>query len=240
MATVEWILDRWLEENQITRYELAKTMGGNEKSRLTTLYRMRDPQRVDLKILADIIVALRSITGQEVTVNDLLEYTPNPAPLKLKEDSDKWFLLGMAEVLAEYERDIAPSAINTWMSSFTHEAEVCDAKSLNYRESTVVLIDVGGKVRPFAALAVTMELSAGNVESFWIISPLTLAEVPNDPSAIRLPRREGGLPVESTVLTRHYIPFSTSQLSAKTQIVLTRDEAFLIREGLTSGASEER
>ncbi len=78
MAQVTWKLDQWLEQNNLTRYQLAQEMGGNERSRLTTLYRMKDPKRIDLDVLAAIIQGLERLTGKSITVSDVLEYTPSP------------------------------------------------------------------------------------------------------------------------------------------------------------------
>jgi hypothetical protein len=58
----------------MTRYELAQAMSGNTLSRQTTLYRMSNPKRVDRATLGEIIEALRSETGEPVSVCDLLEY----------------------------------------------------------------------------------------------------------------------------------------------------------------------
>lgn len=81
MAQLNWNLERLLKDRGLTKYELAKRMSGNEKSRLTTLYRMQSPQRVDLGVTADIVAALRELTGEDISANDLLEFVPDPAPL---------------------------------------------------------------------------------------------------------------------------------------------------------------
>lgn len=60
----------------MTRYALAAAMPGATATRRTTLYRMLDPQRVDLAILAEIIETLRAETGEDVSVGDLLVFDP--------------------------------------------------------------------------------------------------------------------------------------------------------------------
>lgn len=103
MAQMTWNLENWLESHRITRYELAKNMGGNEKSRLTTLYRMRDPQRVDLGVMADIVAALRRITGEEVTPNDLLTFIPDPEPQEMDDETKAWLDADLTPDLEPYD-----------------------------------------------------------------------------------------------------------------------------------------
>lgn len=80
MPRVVWRLPELLEELGITRHRLAQAMAGKTKTRLTTLYRMTDPKRVDLHVLAEIVAALRALSGVEVGVGDLLSYAPGDRP----------------------------------------------------------------------------------------------------------------------------------------------------------------
>lgn len=80
MPRVVWRLPELLEELGINRHRLAQAMRGKTSSRLTTLYRMTDPKRVDLQVLAEIIAALRVLSGVEVGVSDLLEFVPDDSP----------------------------------------------------------------------------------------------------------------------------------------------------------------
>ncbi len=100
---MQWNLENWLKTRGVTKYELAKSMGGNEKSRLTTLYRMRDPQRIDLGVMAEIVSALREITGEEVTPNDLLEYRPDPEPEDVDTESALWLNTALTPALESWE-----------------------------------------------------------------------------------------------------------------------------------------
>lgn len=79
MPRIEWRLPELLDELGITRHQLAQAMTGKTATRLTTLYRMKDPKRVDLGVLAEIITALRELTGTEVGVGDVLRYVPEPS-----------------------------------------------------------------------------------------------------------------------------------------------------------------
>jgi DNA-binding Xre family transcriptional regulator len=121
MAEMKWNLENWLETHRVTRYELAQNMGGNVKTRLTSLYRMRDPKRIDLSVMGEIVSALRHITGEDVTPNDLLEFVPNPEPV-----DDQAALLatgtaGLGEALHDLEQGVPPEELAAWRDAFTHE-----------------------------------------------------------------------------------------------------------------------
>lgn len=112
MAEIRWNLENWLEERRVTRYELAQNMGGNVKSRITSLYRMRDPKRVDLAIVAEIVAALRRITGEEVTPNDLLEFVPDPEPQEMDDETKAWLDAELAPAIEPYDwGDVDPETL---------------------------------------------------------------------------------------------------------------------------------
>lgn len=104
MAEMKWNLEDWLETRGVTRYELAQNMGGNVKTRLTSLYRMREPKRIDLAVMGEIVSALRHITGEEVTPNDLLEYVPDPEPeANIDAESALWLGDALTPTLEAWE-----------------------------------------------------------------------------------------------------------------------------------------
>ena len=103
MAEIRWDLEKVLEARGITRYELAQNMEGNFKTRLTSLYRTKDPKRVDLPVMAEIVSALRRMTGEEVTPNDLLEFTPDPEPVNVDAESALWLNTALTPVLEPFE-----------------------------------------------------------------------------------------------------------------------------------------
>lgn len=112
MAEIKWNLEHWLEERRVTRYELAQNMSGNVKSRITSLYRMRDPKRVDLAVVAEIVAALRRITGEEVTPNDLLEFVPDPEPQEMDDETKAWLDAELAPALEPYDwGDVDPETL---------------------------------------------------------------------------------------------------------------------------------
>lgn len=75
MAVVRWRLHSYLKEHKITAYALTKASG---LTRSTTIYRLAKeqdgPTRVDLPTLAAVIVGLRKLTGNEVRIEDILEF----------------------------------------------------------------------------------------------------------------------------------------------------------------------
>ncbi len=112
MAEIRWNLESWLEERRVTRYELAQNMGGNVKTRITSLYRMRDPKRVDLAIVAEIVAALRRLTGEEVTPNDLLTFIPDPERQEMDDETRVWLDAELAPPLEPYDwGDADPEAL---------------------------------------------------------------------------------------------------------------------------------
>jgi predicted ArsR family transcriptional regulator len=77
MAKLRWKLRDYLQQNGIPTLQLAKAMGDG---RVATLYRLtspdpeRTPSRIDFHTLEAIVTALRQLTGNRVSVCDLLEY----------------------------------------------------------------------------------------------------------------------------------------------------------------------
>lgn len=125
MAELRWDLERVLEAHGVTRYELAQNMGGNFKTRLTSLYRTKNQRRVDLAVMSEIVGALRRITGEEVTPNDLLEYVPDPEHPQ-EDDQDLLLASGTAdlsEALDDLEQDLPPDEVDAWLETFYAEAD---------------------------------------------------------------------------------------------------------------------
>lgn len=76
MPEVRWKLAAYLESKGLTAYALGKVIG---VTRMNTIYRIArrgdEPIRVDLPTLALIIHGLRKLTGEEVGITDILEYS---------------------------------------------------------------------------------------------------------------------------------------------------------------------
>ena len=76
MGTINWKLNEFLEAHDLTAYRLATTL--DTHTRAPTIYRLAkkdvELSRIDFNVLATIIDGLRELTGEEVTISDLLEY----------------------------------------------------------------------------------------------------------------------------------------------------------------------
>ena len=80
MARILWKLPEYLEKHNLTplqvERESVKAGAPLGKNSIYRLIKDDGPSNVNRNSLAAIINALRSLTGEEVTPNDLLEYTP--------------------------------------------------------------------------------------------------------------------------------------------------------------------
>lgn len=75
MSMVRWRLADYLQQRGFSAYALGKIIGG---ARMNTVYRIarrgEEPTRVDFETLALIITGLRTMTGEDVQITDILEY----------------------------------------------------------------------------------------------------------------------------------------------------------------------
>lgn len=80
MSIVRWRLADFLEERSLTTYALVQAIG---TTRMNTIYRIarrgQEPTRVDLPTLATVLDGLRKLTGEPVSIMDVLEYVPDPS-----------------------------------------------------------------------------------------------------------------------------------------------------------------
>jgi hypothetical protein len=76
VARIKWKLPEYLEQRDITAYKLGAELGGHK--RIPAVYRLINktdpPSRVDFQTLANVIQALKTLTGEDVALTDLLEY----------------------------------------------------------------------------------------------------------------------------------------------------------------------
>ena len=69
-----WKLPEYLEAHDITRYQLMQELGDG---RGRVAYRWADlPQRLDTEALEGVLAALEKLTGDRISISDLLEYAP--------------------------------------------------------------------------------------------------------------------------------------------------------------------
>jgi DNA-binding Xre family transcriptional regulator len=71
-----WKLKEFLDTHKITVYRLSQATGsGIARNSLYNLVQDEPPKRLEIKTLDVLIPALRQLTGRDVQVDDLLEYT---------------------------------------------------------------------------------------------------------------------------------------------------------------------
>ncbi|WP_152545015.1 helix-turn-helix domain-containing protein [Deinococcus phoenicis] len=89
MPHVRWKLPEIAKEHGLGGYRLTKAMlQETERGRMNTIYRLlsdKPPTRVDLETLSALITALRTLTGREYKVGDLLEYLDAEEEQQMKE-----------------------------------------------------------------------------------------------------------------------------------------------------------
>lgn len=82
MIEIRWKLADYLQQHGLTAYRLAKAIGSD--TRAATIYRLarrgEEPSRVDLPTLQNVIMGLRNLTGESVTLDDLFEIADTPEP----------------------------------------------------------------------------------------------------------------------------------------------------------------
>lgn len=81
MSVIRWKLADFLAEHGLTAYALGKAMG---TTYMNTVYRMarrgHEPSRIDLPTLVNVLDGLRTLTGKEVEIADILIYEPSVRP----------------------------------------------------------------------------------------------------------------------------------------------------------------
>ena len=71
-----WKLPEYLDAHDLTRYELMQELGDG-KGRVA--YKWKNlPERLDTEALTRVLGALEKLTGEDVTITDLLEYEDEP------------------------------------------------------------------------------------------------------------------------------------------------------------------
>ncbi len=70
-----WKLPNYLDTHGLTRYELMQELGDG-KGRVA--YKWKElPERLDTEALARVLAALEKLTGENVTITDVLDYSPD-------------------------------------------------------------------------------------------------------------------------------------------------------------------
>jgi hypothetical protein len=79
VATVNWKFPELLEQHDTTAYQVVKHIG--DVGLMGSIYKLAEkdkrPTRANFETIGKIITALREITGEDITLEDLLEYSPD-------------------------------------------------------------------------------------------------------------------------------------------------------------------
>ena len=89
MIQVQWKLKPYLEQNSISAHKLALEAGISPPN-LYTLIRGEGAKNVSRETLAKLIGALRRLTGQPISPNDLLEVIEEPAFEEMDLETRAW------------------------------------------------------------------------------------------------------------------------------------------------------
>lgn len=113
-------LDRFLSRHNLSANRLASaTEGRVARGSVFAMARGETVKRVDLQTLSHVRDALEQLTGETVTVDDLLEVVPDPQP---DAETDRLMLdaaaAELAERLAELEADQDPADLEAWRAAF--------------------------------------------------------------------------------------------------------------------------
>ena len=110
---------QYLDSHNVSAYRLAQETAGTLAP--NTVYALARPtvKRVDLETLGEVMTALERITGQPVTLTDLLEVVADPIPLSIQQDPLE--LTGAAQLqatLEALETDTQPAELQGWLERF--------------------------------------------------------------------------------------------------------------------------
>ncbi len=104
MATT-WKLRDYLHERRIKPAALAKKMDGKmSRTAVYGLVQLEQPKAVYLETLNAVLPALRELTGEEVEVDDLITYEPDPAETPdIEDESALWLDTALTSPLEPFE-----------------------------------------------------------------------------------------------------------------------------------------
>jgi DNA-binding Xre family transcriptional regulator len=111
MTQIQWKLKPYLEENSVSTHKLALEAGISPPN-LYTLIRGEGAKNVSRETLAKLIGALRRLTGQTVTPNDLFEVIETPEPELSSVNAN---LEDTAKALHAAESTVSTEELNAWL-----------------------------------------------------------------------------------------------------------------------------
>ena len=122
---INWKLPDYLKQNNVSVYKLDKELSGRVSTRTLYSWGKNAPERPDLGVLGEVIGALRRLTGQPVTPNDLLEVIEEPVEVMDDETRD-WLEASaddMHKAIALAEKDVPPEELAAWYEAMRKTAK---------------------------------------------------------------------------------------------------------------------
>jgi predicted NodU family carbamoyl transferase len=116
-------LREYLDTHSISAYRVVQETHGKIAERTVYALARQGVKRVDLETLGEVIGALRRLTGQPVTPNDLLEVIEEPIE---PDPVDAWLTASTTDLkamLEDTERDENPQDVAKWSDAFTQAAQ---------------------------------------------------------------------------------------------------------------------
>jgi hypothetical protein len=80
-------LNKFLESHAISAYRVVKETTGQLAANTVYDLAKRPAQRIDLQTIGQVLGALERITGETITINDLLEISPENPSVKTNQES---------------------------------------------------------------------------------------------------------------------------------------------------------
>jgi hypothetical protein len=109
-----WKFDQYLKAHNLTAYAVQKQLGGSSSTLAYEWAKLNaPPQRLHTEALTKVLDALHALTGEPVTVADLLEYQQPPAPTlaqSLDSESQAWLEADLGR-LADHDPFVWPDGV---------------------------------------------------------------------------------------------------------------------------------
>ena len=119
-------LREYLDTHSISAYRVVQETHGKIAERTVYALARQGVKRVDLETLGEVIGALRRLTGQPVTPNDLLEVIEEPVQLEETIPEEAWLAdnaSSLKATLTELEANENPAQVRKWTAAFQQVAQ---------------------------------------------------------------------------------------------------------------------
>ena len=99
---LNWKFSQYLRDHKITPYRLEQTLHGKVSRRLPYDWSKQAPERLYLDVLAKVLAGLEQLTGQPVSVDDIMEFQTISSGSKA-DDTKEWLEADLAPKLPAYD-----------------------------------------------------------------------------------------------------------------------------------------